>query len=285
VLYSALIGNPTEHSVSHLMFPKLAQAAGIDEFYQHLRLDVRAEGLEETVRALGGLGFMGLNVTLPYKMDVMRYLDRIDESAQQMGAVNTITLGEDIVGYNTDWQGLATSIRRFGGARGYRKAVIFGTGGAARAAVFACRQLGVGTITVLYRLPVSAATQGLLARQGGDLQLKTYDQVAEAVAGADLVINATAAGMHGRAPVPFDLETLDAIDLTGKVFVDAVFKPLQTPLLQYFARRGAIVVDGLWMMVYQGAGALQLWLRQPVKVDHNALDELHAELSKELAHV
>jgi shikimate dehydrogenase len=283
--YTALIGNPTDHSVSYMLYDELAKAAQLPGFYQHIRLDIGADDLKKSIAAFNTLNFVGLNVTLPYKLDVMAHLDVLDPVIDVLGAVNTITLGETTTGYNTDWIGIAESVKQFGGHDSYDTAVIFGTGGAARAAIYACKQLGVKDIRVIYRVEASANTRKLQqASTKLGITLHPYTELAQLLQDAYLVINTTSAGMVGKDPLPFDLRMIDGVDLTGKVFLDAVFNPLQTPLLAYFQSHGAVVIDGLWMMIYQGVGALSIWFDRNITVDISDLKKIHGLLKKELQH-
>jgi shikimate dehydrogenase len=283
--YSALIGNPTDHSVSYVLYEELAKAAQLPEFYQHIRVDVDASDLKKSIEAFNVLHFVGLNVTLPYKLDVMQYLDTLDPVIEELGAVNTITLGKTTTGYNTDWIGIAESVKQFGGKDNYDTAVIFGTGGAARAAIYACKQLGISNIKVVYRLEASANTRKLQeSSEKLGVTLHPYSQLAQLVDDAQLIINTTSAGMVGKDPLPFDLQLIDGVELSGKFFLDAVFNPLRTPLLECFHSKGAITIDGLWMMIYQGVGALGIWFNREIKADIDDLNRIHDLLEKELQH-
>jgi shikimate dehydrogenase len=283
--YSALIGNPTDHSVSYLLYEELAKAAQLPGFYQHIRLDIDANDLKKSIEAFNTLHFVGLNVTLPYKLDVISHLDLLDPVIEELGAVNTITLGKTTTGYNTDWIGIAESVKQFGGNGSYDTAVVFGAGGAARAAVYACKKLGVSNINVMYRLEASANTRKLQessAKLG--ITLHPYSELGHLAQNSQLVINTTSAGMVGKDPLPFDLQLIEGIDFSGKVFLDAVFNPLRTPLFEYFQSKGAVTIDGLWMMIYQGVGALGIWFDREINADIDDLNRIHDLLEKEMQH-
>jgi shikimate dehydrogenase len=284
--YSALIGSPTEHSVSHIMYSELAKAANLDFFYEHIRIDIDQHRLGPALEAFNELNFIGLNVTLPYKLDIIDHIDELDPVIEELGAVNTIKLGKTTIGYNTDWIGIAESVKRFGGSRQYETAAIFGTGGAARAAIYACKQLGIKSINVFYRVEASEGTHKL--EQQSDqlgIVLHEYTEVANVITDSQLIINATSAGMVGKELLPFNLELIKDIPLKDKVFLDAVFNPLQTSLLTHFGTEGAVVIDGLWMMMYQGIAALSIWLDHEIKVPVNDLTGIHNLLAKELKNV
>lgn len=283
--YSALIGKPTEHSVSHIMYEELASAAGVTDVYKHLKIDVEAEDLPAVLQSFKELKFLGINVTLPYKMEVMQHLDSIDETVNALGAVNTISFGANTVGYNTDWIGITTPISNELSDQQAGTVLIFGTGGAARAAIYAARQLEAKRVIVLYRA-THAQELGNLQDKSETLgiELLDYSHVKEAVAESDIVINATSAGMVGRDSSPFEIELLASIELKDKLFFDVVFNPLQTPLMQYFNGRGSKTIDGLWMMIYQGVAALSIWIGQDIEIADEDLSRIHNLLEESLNH-
>lgn len=281
--YSALIGRPVEHSVSPLMYEAFAATSGLE--YRHLKVDVAPDALDTALRALQTLGFIGANVTLPYKQDVQPFLDRLDESAAACGAVNTITMHDsELVGYNTDWMGITGGLRAHGTEHA-NNAVIFGSGGAARAAIYALKQMGSAHIDVLYREPVDDKTMSLAheADQLG-IRLRPYTDLENAVSAADVICNMTSTGMKGQPDTPFELSRLDSVNLGGKTFLDAVFNPVETPQLRYFADRGLVTVDGLWMMLYQGIGAFEHWTNCNLSLSTEHLAQIHQKLKEAVDH-
>lgn len=282
--HSALLGKPTTHSVSHILFPLIAAAAGIPGPYEHIRLDVEPEGLPTALTSLSNLGFVGANVTLPYKIKIIDLLDEVDTVALELGAVNTVKLGARTIGHNTDWIGIAEPLRKTHAS--FRHAVILGTGGAARAAIYASRQLGARQIDVFYRAALSEQSKQLMnAAAKLDITLRAYDQLREQLDSADLIVNATSAGMVGRDTSPIDVGAIQDIQLTDKVYLDAVFNPLQTPLLVYFSQKGARTIDGLWMMIYQAVGALSVWTGSKIAVPESDLEAIHQRLKKDIQSV
>lgn len=285
--YSALIGNPTEHSVSHLLYEELLKAADVDIVYKHLKIDVQEQNLKESLTALKGLNFCGISVTLPHKLSVMQYLDEFDSIVEYLGAVNTVKVGKTLRGYNTDWYGIVQAIKQQAPKVELENAVIFGTGGAARAAIYAVKQLGAKEIIVLYREEISdeKTTDLFQKAEGLGIKLLPYANVGEVVDEAQLVINATSAGMIGKDPLPFPIKELDGISLNNKIYFDAVFNPLETPLIKFFGSHGAVTVDGLWMMIYQGILALNIWLDKEIEITPERLEHVHRILEEELKNV
>ena len=283
--YSALIGTPVDHSVSHILYKELFKCSTLEGSYEHIRIPVAASELRASIEAFNILHFVGLNVTLPHKVAVMPFLDKIDPVARELGAVNTIKLGEKTTGYNTDWIGIAESVRQFGvHKRG--SAVIFGTGGAARAAIYACKQLHIQAITVLYRTPNSQNTLDLLAESHQlGVTMLPFKEASQAILGTDLVINATSAGMTGQDNSPFDVDLIKTGTLRDVTFLDAVFNPVDTPLLAYFKANNATTIDGLWMMIYQAVGAMGIWFDREIDVAPEKLQNIHDLLEKEISNV
>jgi shikimate dehydrogenase len=284
--YSALIGNPTGHSVSHILYEELAKAANLNDSYRHLKINVTEPGLKDALQAFKALNFIGLNVTLPHKLAVVPLLDQADEVVGEIGAVNTIKLGGTSTGYNTDWVGLYVPLRPLIRDNDHT-ATILGSGGAARAAIYAAKQLKFSTINVVYRdEPNNDKTADLKARAAAlGIKLHTYEDITALIGNSQLIINATSAGMVGKDKLPFDLKEITDVSLHNKVYFDAVFNPLETPLLAHFKRNGAQTIDGLWMMMHQGIAALEIWLDKKLSFTEEELRRIHARLAKELQHV
>ncbi|HVC36011.1 MAG TPA: shikimate dehydrogenase [Candidatus Dormibacteraeota bacterium] len=284
--YSALIGQPTEHSVSHILYEELIKEAKIEVVYKHLKINIEVTKLEESLRAFETLQFSGLSVTLPHKLAIMQHLDEIDPVARALGAVNVVQLGQKRTGYNTDWIGIVESVRSHSKQQ-LNQAIIFGSGGAARAAIYAVKQLGCTEIYIFFRAHVvDPKTTDLMERQKDlGITMLPYENVATRLDNADIIINASSAGMLGNDLTPLPLTSFDGINVQSKIFLDAVFNPLETELISYFKKQGALTIDGLWMMIYQGIAALSIWLNKQIEIDHNRLCNVHGSLKKELLHV
>ncbi len=289
MIYSALVGNPTEHSVSPVLFEWIAARLPDPLEYKHLKIDVPTVGdLGKYKEALHALGFCGLNVTLPYKTAMLPHLDEVDESVRDIGAVNTITLRDDgAKGYNTDWKGLFIPLSNLEKPLALNHATIFGAGGAARAAVYACRQLGVRHIAVADRSIGQEKREQIVDdfSKYSNVSFHNYDDVHELVDNSDLVINATSTGMVGNDKSPFPLATLDGIEMSNKVFYDCVFNPVKTPMLDYFAGNGSRTIDGLWMMTHQALYAFSLWTGVDVtqQFTDDDLNQLHGVLESHIS--
>lgn len=269
--YIYLIGYPLKHSIS----PDFQQAA-----LDHYGLDVRYELLESeeeqlapAVEGLRAPQCLGANVTVPYKEKVVHLLDRVDGLAGVVGAVNTIVNeGGRLAGYNTDVEGFLAGLKEAGFEPMQKVVVVLGAGGAARAAGFALVREGVSVLMVANRTRSRAETLAEdLARYARGSGFVTQvvvvpwekEQLRRAVSRCQLVVNCTTLGMRhtpdeGKSPLSEEM-------LRGGVLVyDLVYNPRQTPLLTVARKAGAKTVDGLAMLVYQGAAAFKLWTgREP----------------------
>ncbi|MFQ5880283.1 MAG: shikimate dehydrogenase [Dehalococcoidia bacterium] len=266
-----LIGKPVAHSVS----PAFQQAAldyyGLDARYE--AWETEPEGLAATVAALPGRGYLGANVTVPYKEAVIPLMDHLDDVAATVGAVNTVVNRDgQLWGYNTDGEGFLRALRQQAGydVRGQR-VLVLGAGGAARAVVMALLRARAAAVSVANRTWERAQrlVQDLRAHAGtAELQAVPYTPVAlaEATAGCGLLVNCTSIGMRhtpeeGAPPLSPELIP------PGVLVFDVVANPLETRLLAEARRRGARTVNGLTMLVYQGAAAFELWTGLPAPVD------------------
>jgi shikimate dehydrogenase len=242
----ALFGNPVAHSLSPLMHNAALQRMGIAASYCACRVEDLAEAIEKIKK----LPLRGISVTIPFKQAVMPYLDEIDASAQEIGAVNTISHEATgmLKGYNTDWIGM---VRDLEDALQIKKKsfVILGAGGAARAAIFGIRQRG-GMPVIVNRTPERGEK---LAREFG---VPFYPLAQVKTISADCLINTTPVGMtpdKKKSPLP-----KEAIGKFRWV-MDCIYNPLKTQLLKDAEEAGCIVINGLGMFVHQGAEQIRIW--------------------------
>ncbi|MGQ9689368.1 MAG: shikimate dehydrogenase [Desulfobaccales bacterium] len=247
-----LLGRPVAHSLSPAMHNAAFRELGINAVY--VAFPVR--DLVLAVGGLRGLEIGGASVTIPFKEEIIPLLDEIDPQAVKIGAVNTVVNRDGrLVGYNTDWLGALRALEGQTAIAG-RKCLILGAGGAARAIAFALVEKG-GRVAVSDLEAEKALT---LARQMG-LEAAAPDYVAEYP--ADILINATPVGMEPQTEnLPIDPETLSRF----QVVMDIVYKPLETRLLREARGRGCQVIDGLQMLIHQGAAQFELWTGRPAPV-------------------
>ncbi|WP_339273892.1 shikimate dehydrogenase [Paenibacillus sp. FSL W8-0426] len=261
-----VMGDPIAHSKSPAMHNAALQAAGVSGMY--MPLHVLPGQLEAAVRGIAALGYLGVNVTIPHKEQVMQYLDHIDESARLIGAVNTIVNRNGrLTGYNTDGIGYVRSLKEEAvpDLKGKNIAVL-GAGGAARGVIYALALEMPERISILNRTAARAvALAADLSSHGlGQIVGSGMEQAESILAEADIVINTTSAGMH---PYVDDVPVDPAFIREGAAVSDLIYNPLETRLLQEAKKRGCIVHGGLGMFVYQGAVAFEHWLGVPAPVE------------------
>lgn len=276
-----IIGDPVAHSLSPLMHNRAFVDCGLDCCY--IPFKVAAGDLPAAVAAVRALGMGGVNVTIPHKERVIACLDEIDRTAALIGAVNTVVNRNGrLIGYNTDGAGWLALLKNDAGFDpGGRRAVLLGAGGAARAVAFVLAQSGIGSLAIFdldgsraARLAADlAAFAGCAIEAGEPVGEQGSSVLAAALAGADLLINATPVGMfpNHEAKPPVDLR-----QLTGNTLVcDLVYNPPVTRLLREAAARGCRVLAGTGMLAYQGALAFELWtgLRPQVETMRLVLEE------------
>ncbi len=262
---TGLIGQPVAHSISPLFQQAAFDALGIDARYE--RWETAAEALPVRVGALRAPGFLGANVTVPHKESVQPMLDEADETAYRAGAINTIVNRDGrLLGYNTDVAGFRRALREVGGfdAAG-KRAVVLGSGGAARAVVLALEQEGAATVCVANRHADRAVrlVDDLRSDGGPTLVALEWQQAvsADILRSANLLINCTSIGLAGTARV--NASPIVGPVLDEHLFVcDLVANPLLTPLLRQARDAGARGLGGLAMLVYQGADSFERWTGQ-----------------------
>jgi len=272
-----LIGNPVGHSLSPPMHEAGYEALDVDARY--VTFEPPTDGAAAAVEGAADLGIAGLNVTIPFKQDVLAAVDP-DPLASRIGAVNTVDFGGDrITGHNTDAVGATRALRAHDVALS-GTAVVVGAGGAGRAVAFGLADEGM-TVRIANRTESKAddlaadvrgeETEATAADEaGGDATGHGLDALPDLLADADVLVNATSVGMESdETPVP-------AGALHGDLGVlDAVYRPLETRLLRDAADAGATTVDGAWMLLYQGVEAFERWTGReaPVEAMNGALRE------------
>jgi shikimate dehydrogenase len=243
--YLGVCGWPVAHSRSPRMHNAALAALGLDWRYQRLPLPPAL--FAETVRALPGIGFRGVNVTIPHKEAALALADRASDAARAIGAANTLTFESGAIhADNTDASGFLAALPR--SAYG-ATALVLGAGGSARAVIYALRQAGAAEVRVWNRTPERAVA---VARELGATAVERADR-------ADIVVNCTSVGLSNPGDT-FKALPLRADDLgAGCLVVDMVYRLGGTLLLHAAEAAGAEVVDGLEILVAQGAASLERW--------------------------
>jgi shikimate dehydrogenase len=252
---AGLMGWPVAHSRSPLIHNYWLQKYGLPGSY--VPLPVAPANLSAAVQGLAALGFRGCNVTIPHKVEMMQLMQEVDPVARLMGAVNTVVVQADgtLKGFNHDGFGFIQSLLE---ARPDWRAdagpiTVLGAGGAARAIVFSLADRGAREIRLLNRTPEKSVA---LAKEfGGPVKALPWDARHDALDGVALLVNTTSQGMHGNQPLDLNLARLPRQALVS----DAVYVPLESPLLQAARLRGNPTVNGLGMLLNQARPAFQAW--------------------------
>jgi shikimate dehydrogenase len=258
--YAEVIGDPIAHSKSPLVHGFWLDKLGIDADYR--RCHVTADELADYIASRrADPAWRGCNVTLPHKQAMLDLVDDPGEIRDTIGAINTVARAADnsLFGTNTDAAGFYTPIADVDLAG--QPVVVIGTGGAARAVLFALSKCAVGPVTLLARNPLKGAA--LLSHFRLKGQVKPLDAALPPVA---LLVNASSLGMAGQPPLVLDLDPLP----DDAIVYDVVYAPLQTELLAAAEARGLDTVDGLEMLVGQAAIAFEIFFDAPPPREHDA---------------
>ncbi len=263
-----VLGWPIAHSRSPAIHNAALAALGMDDWH-YQRLPVPPRLFAETTRALGSAGFLGANVTIPHKQEALVLATEYTPAAREIGAANTLTFAADgtIAAANTDAPGLIAALACLDGLPAHPRALVLGAGGSARAAAWALRDAGASEVCVWNRTKARAEA---LARALGVRAVSSAEP-------ADLLVNCTAVGLQGGAGVERSATEADALNQLGMTFdqvgeysyvVDLVYSSETTPLLAAAKAHGAGTVDGLEVLVAQGALSFELWTgrRAPLEV-------------------
>ena len=269
-----IIGDPIEHSMSPVMHNAAFEKVGLD--YLYLPFRVKKEELGKAIDGMRALNIRGFNVTIPHKVSVMQFLDELDPLAEKIGAVNTIVNDEGFLkGYNTDAAGFLQALLERGIEPRGKNVVILGAGGAARATSFVMAERGASLAILNRTLDKARECADRIARlfqgEAEALQLSRENQTA-ALSKTDILVNTTSVGMS-----PSTDETPVAADLLfpSLIVCDIVYNPVETRLLREAREAGTETVDGVDMLVWQGALAFERWTgrKAPIEVMRKELIE------------
>ncbi|MGB5372162.1 MAG: shikimate dehydrogenase [Polyangiales bacterium] len=272
-----IFGWPVAHSKSPQMHVSAARELGIALLYE--RFEVAPEGLAEAVRAEHAAGIDGYNVTVPHKVAIISLIDEVAPAAQAIGAVNTVVRRNGrYLGHNTDAPGFVRSLEDAGVQLSGAIAVVLGAGGAARAAVVGLADAGAAEIRVLSRRPEQseALCRTLAGAVSCGLKAAPLGNAGRYFEGASLLVQATSATLESNPGAQAFADSLPIEALPeGAAVVDMVYKPLETTLLARANARGLTTVDGLGMLLHQGAIAFEMWtgFEPPVDVMRSALGD------------
>jgi shikimate dehydrogenase len=262
----AIIGDPVEHSLSPVMHNAAFRKLGFNFVY--VAFKVTKNELKDAILGMRSLGLQGLNVTMPHKNAVIKYLDEIDSKAKAIGAVNTILNAKGkLVGYNTDGKGSMVALQKNGISTEEKRMLLLGAGGAAKAIAFQAVQEVEELVIVNRTLETAEQLAELLWKKfSKKVKYRTLsaEVLKEEMETTDILVNATSVGMYpniNKSPVPSDLLHSDLC------VMDIIYNPLETKLVKDAKVVGAKVVSGLEMLLYQGAIAFEIWTNCSAPVD------------------
>ena len=273
-----LLGDPVEHTMSPLIHNTLSDIVGLNNVY--VPFHTRSENLESAVKGAYALNILGLNVTVPHKYEVMKYLSAIDEGGQAIGSVNTLVRTENgYKGYNTDMLGLLREVRSYGVELDGQDVIILGAGGAAKAVAYMCVSNGAGHVYILNRTVAKAqaiadhmndffGNQSMTA-----MSIQDYHKLPEK---KYIVFQSTSKGLypHSDEVVIEDPAFYKLIS----VGIDLIYKPFCTGFMSLCRQAGAKSYNGLKMLLYQGIIAYELW--NDITIDEETADEIYRKLLK-----
>ncbi|MDE2590954.1 MAG: shikimate dehydrogenase [Patescibacteria group bacterium] len=243
-----IIGDPVEHSISPQMHNACYKALGIDKEFIFLAAHVSPQNLEHAIQGIRALGIHAVTITIPHKTAVIGLLDAIDPIAEKIGAVNTIVnKNGKLTGFNTDWIGIDKSLKKIINLKN-KKAAILGAGGAARAAICTAKKVGAQ----VYIFNRTAENAKMLAEEF-QTEYDSIDKI-ESILTCDVIINTTSVGLNSdETPIPSD-----AIRKEQIVF-DIIYTPFETQLLKLAKGKGACVIHGTDMLLYQAIAQFNIY--------------------------
>lgn len=249
---ACVIGWPVSHSLSPVIHGYWLKEYGIEGEY--VKQPVEPKDFEDFLKSLGAHGFIGANITVPHKIEAFRLCEFRDAAAEAIGAVNTVWHEDGkLAGSNTDAYGFTANLdsESPGWDRG-GPAVVIGAGGAARAIVWALSVRGFKDVRIVNRTEARAAELAAAFPPG---RAFGFEAMAEALEGAQLVVNASTLGMAGAPPLEIDLSPV----AKSATVCDIVYHPLETGLLRQAREKGLFAVDGLGMLLHQAVPGFERW--------------------------
>ncbi|NDO51135.1 shikimate dehydrogenase [Lachnospiraceae bacterium MD335] len=278
-----IIGNPVEHTMSPVIHNTLSQSMGINMAY--VPFHVKDGQLEAAVKGAYGLNILGMNVTVPYKSDVVAQLAEIDPLAEKIGAVNTLVRTEGgYKGYNTDMTGLLRAMKSDGINIEGEEVIILGAGGVGRAVAFLCAANGADKVYLLNRSvekadSVAAEVNKALATEHVEpMALSDYQKLLRGAENRYVVIQCTSVGLSPNVN--------DVVIADGDFYhyirfgYDLIYSPRETQFMKYVTDNGGMAFNGLKMLLYQALDAFELW--NGCKVSDENAQQIYQKLQEKL---
>ena len=275
---AAVIGHPIGHSLSPGLHNKIYQTLGLDIAY--MAFDITGDNFAKAVEGLGALGFIGFNVTIPYKEKIIDYLDLVDPTAAAIGAVNTVKVDKGrLIGYNTDGLGFLHSLNVDGVHTSQKRILIIGAGGSARAIGITLAQTKPNKIFILNRSKDRAKQLALDINELAGYSLSSATETVPV--DIDIIINTTPIGMWPKV----NETPLKGYSFNPKTVVcDIVYNPNITHLLKQASENGCSTVKGIGMLIGQGVRAIEIWTGAAVddSVIKSVSDDLYKILKQDI---
>lgn len=264
----ALIGNPVEHTLSPFIHNTLSSHLGRDLIYLPFRGNINR--LDYMVEAFRELMVVGFNVTVPFKRDIMKFIDENSREAILMGAVNTVKMVENkLYGFNTDASGFLRAFKDIGGSFKEKNVVLIGAGGSARAIGVKLAIENVNKLSILNRTLENAYDLANIINDNvknvADCHCLDSDETYEIIKNSDIIINSTSVGLYPNAEV-MPIKDVSAIN-SNHVVYDIIYNPFETKLLNESRKRGATTLNGLGMLVNQAVLAYEIWTGEIISKD------------------
>ena len=266
----AVIGNPVAHSLSPILHRFIFKQLGLKAIYE--KIHVLDSELESIVNKIRNSELDGLNITIPYKSKIMRYLDQVNPRAKAIGAVNIVMVqNKTVIGNNTDWYGFTLALMKNKVNLSQKKIVIIGAGGVSCAVIFALKQIGVAKIHIFNR------TFEKIAHLCDEvIYPHKIDELENIIQEDSIIINCTSVGMNSFDS-PVDATLLNK----NQTVIDTIYTPLKTKLILNSEDIGASTMTGLDMFIYQGLASLDLWLGESISNKVN-FDDLKHHIESDL---
>lgn len=271
--YIGLLGHPLGHTFSPSMQNAALQNKGINMLY--LPLDIVPYSFEKVVKIMPYMGFNGYNVTIPYKVDIIKHLNEIDKLAKRIGAVNTVTINDGVLkGYNTDGKAFLRSLEEAGSSVDGKSFFVLGSGGVSRAicttlAFNKVRKIVICNRTYEKAVFLSEDINKIIPNLSIAIPM-VYEKMKKAIEECDVLVNTTNIGTFPKTEeTPIDKKLLKK----NLIVYDVIYNPRKTRLLLEAEKQGCNVISGLGMLVYQGAEAFELWtgIEPPVEIMFDVL--------------
>lgn len=262
------IAKPARHSLSPLIHNTSFQALGINSVY--LAFDVEQSQFENAVQSMRALPICGINVSMPYKQQIIKYLDELTPVAKQLRAVNTvINRSGRLIGDSTDGGGFINALADEQVSVKGKRVAVLGAGGAGRAIILATANEGAEVVVFKRQNGTFNELKQRLASWSDHIRVLPYedeDQMAAELQQADVIVNTTNLGMVDDTRSPVSPQVM-AVLHTGQIIADAIYAPLETPFLAQAKQQGCHTMNGLGMLVQQAAGSFNRWTGQKMPID------------------